>query len=177
MCGCRAAHDGQPMMNSKIQETILREYSRLRRSEQSLLFFINNVPPSISGSAESISQMSCRSRSKSSATSIRIICSVSFAGLYLHAACSQVLLLADSTHLTEALYNLLTNGYEATVASGRPDRKVALAVFFQFFLILLGLRQLLFQFFVGDPRREKLVLDAVQPDSGLSALYNGIYVV
>lgn len=39
----RAAHDGQPMMNSKIQETILREYSRLRRSEQSLLFFINNV--------------------------------------------------------------------------------------------------------------------------------------
>ncbi len=40
----------------------------------------------------------------------------------------QVLLLADSTHLTEALYNLLTNGYEATVASGRPDRKVALAV-------------------------------------------------
>ena len=31
------------MMNSKIQETILREYSRLRRSEQSLLFFINNV--------------------------------------------------------------------------------------------------------------------------------------
>lgn len=38
-----AAYHGKPMMNSKIQETILQEYSRLRRSERSLLFFINNV--------------------------------------------------------------------------------------------------------------------------------------
>lgn len=30
-------------MNSRIQETIMREYSRLQRSERSLLFFIHNV--------------------------------------------------------------------------------------------------------------------------------------
>lgn len=39
----RAAHEGKPMMNSKIQKTLLQEYSRLRRSECSLIFFINNV--------------------------------------------------------------------------------------------------------------------------------------
>ena len=30
-------------MESRIQETIMREYTRLQRSERSLLFFINNV--------------------------------------------------------------------------------------------------------------------------------------
>ena len=30
-------------MEARIQETIMREYSRLQRSERSLLFFINNV--------------------------------------------------------------------------------------------------------------------------------------
>ena len=39
----RNAYCGKPVMESRIQETIMREYSRLRRSEQSLLFFINNV--------------------------------------------------------------------------------------------------------------------------------------
>ena len=39
----RAAAAGRPMLDAKIQATVMREYSRLRRSEQSLLFFINNV--------------------------------------------------------------------------------------------------------------------------------------
>ena len=39
----RNAYSGKPVMESRIQETIMREYSRLQRSEQSLLFFINNV--------------------------------------------------------------------------------------------------------------------------------------
>lgn len=39
----RNAYAGRPVMESRIQETIMREYSRLQRSEQSLLFFINNV--------------------------------------------------------------------------------------------------------------------------------------
>ena len=39
----RNAYGGKPVMESRIQETVMREYSRLQRSEQSLLFFINNV--------------------------------------------------------------------------------------------------------------------------------------
>lgn len=31
------------MLNARVQSTVIREYDRLRRSEQSLLFFINNV--------------------------------------------------------------------------------------------------------------------------------------
>ena len=31
------------MLNARVQSTVIREYNRLRRSEQSLLFFINNV--------------------------------------------------------------------------------------------------------------------------------------
>lgn len=39
----RNAYQGKPIMESRIQETVLREYNRLQRSERSLLFFINNV--------------------------------------------------------------------------------------------------------------------------------------
>ncbi|MCI8661071.1 MAG: response regulator transcription factor [Lachnospiraceae bacterium] len=39
----RNAYGGKPVMESRIQETIMREYTRLQRSERSLLFFINNV--------------------------------------------------------------------------------------------------------------------------------------
>lgn len=39
----RSAHAGAPLLDVKIQQTVLREYSRLRRSENSLLFFINNI--------------------------------------------------------------------------------------------------------------------------------------
>ncbi len=39
----RNAFAGQATMNSRIQETIMREYFRLQRSERSLLFFIHNV--------------------------------------------------------------------------------------------------------------------------------------
>lgn len=39
----RAAHEGHPIMEARIQETVMNEYKRLQRSEQSLLFFINNV--------------------------------------------------------------------------------------------------------------------------------------
>lgn len=39
----RSVYGGHPMMDSRIQEVVLEEYNRLRRSEKSLLFFINNV--------------------------------------------------------------------------------------------------------------------------------------
>lgn len=39
----RRAYIGTPIMEGIIHEKILKEYSRLRRSERSLLFFINNV--------------------------------------------------------------------------------------------------------------------------------------
>lgn len=37
------AYAGMPVMEAHIQETIMNEYKRLRLSEKSLLFFINNV--------------------------------------------------------------------------------------------------------------------------------------
>ena len=39
----RSAVAGRPMLDAKIQNMLLKEYSRLRSSEKSLLFFINNV--------------------------------------------------------------------------------------------------------------------------------------
>lgn len=39
----RAAWEGEPLLDARIQQTVLKEYTRLRRSEKSLLFFINNV--------------------------------------------------------------------------------------------------------------------------------------
>ena len=39
----RAAYEGHPLLDARIQHTVLSEYTRLRRSEKSLLFFINNV--------------------------------------------------------------------------------------------------------------------------------------
>ena len=39
----RAAYGGEPLLDARIQHTVLKEYSRLRRSERSLLFFINSV--------------------------------------------------------------------------------------------------------------------------------------
>jgi len=39
----RMAAMGEAQLESRIQQTVLREYSRLQRSEQSLLFFINMV--------------------------------------------------------------------------------------------------------------------------------------
>lgn len=39
----RSAYAGSPMLDTKVQQTVLREYSRLRKSEHSLLFFINNI--------------------------------------------------------------------------------------------------------------------------------------
>lgn len=39
----RNAYEGKPVMEARIQETVMREYSRLQRSEKSLMFFINNV--------------------------------------------------------------------------------------------------------------------------------------
>lgn len=39
----RRAYEGNPMLDARVQSTVLREYTRLRRSENSLLFFINNV--------------------------------------------------------------------------------------------------------------------------------------
>ena len=38
-----AAYQDEPMLDARVQQTVLKEYSRLRRSEASLLFFINNV--------------------------------------------------------------------------------------------------------------------------------------
>lgn len=39
----KAAYAGQPVMEPKIQMTIMNEYKRLQLSERSLLFFIHNV--------------------------------------------------------------------------------------------------------------------------------------
>lgn len=39
----RSVHGGTPMLEGRIHTTIMREYSRLRKSEQSLLFFIHNI--------------------------------------------------------------------------------------------------------------------------------------
>ena len=39
----RAAAAGRPQLDAKVQNTVMQEYNRLRRSERSLLFFINNV--------------------------------------------------------------------------------------------------------------------------------------
>ncbi len=39
----RSAAAGRPMLDGKIQNMLLKEYSRLRASEKSLLFFINSV--------------------------------------------------------------------------------------------------------------------------------------
>ncbi len=39
----RAAVAGRPLLDAKVQNTVMQEYNRLRRSERSLLFFINNV--------------------------------------------------------------------------------------------------------------------------------------
>ena len=39
----RAVCEGHPIMEARIQETVMNEYKRLQRSEQSLLFFINKV--------------------------------------------------------------------------------------------------------------------------------------
>ena len=39
----RAAYNGAPIMHERIRAVVMQEYSRLRKSEQSLLFFINNI--------------------------------------------------------------------------------------------------------------------------------------
>ncbi|MCI6553362.1 MAG: response regulator transcription factor [Lachnospiraceae bacterium] len=39
----RCAYRGNPVMQSRIHETIMEEYIRLQKSERSLLFFINNI--------------------------------------------------------------------------------------------------------------------------------------
>ena len=39
----RSAYEGRPLLDGKIQNLLLKEYSRLRSSERSLLFFISTV--------------------------------------------------------------------------------------------------------------------------------------
>ena len=39
----RSAYEGHPMLDGKVQNLLLKEYSRLRSSERSLLFFISTV--------------------------------------------------------------------------------------------------------------------------------------
>lgn len=39
----RCAYEGKPIMQGQIHGIIMKEYARLRKSEQSLLFFINNI--------------------------------------------------------------------------------------------------------------------------------------
>lgn len=43
MLHIRSAYNGHPMLDGKIQNLLLKEYSRLRSSERSLLFFISTV--------------------------------------------------------------------------------------------------------------------------------------
>ncbi len=39
----RSAYEGNPVMQSRIRDTVMQEYARLRKSERSLLFFINCI--------------------------------------------------------------------------------------------------------------------------------------
>ncbi|BDF72240.1 DNA-binding response regulator [Oscillospiraceae bacterium] len=39
----RRAHQGRAELEPRVQQTVMQEYARLRRSERSLIFFINNV--------------------------------------------------------------------------------------------------------------------------------------
>lgn len=39
----RAAYNGKTLLDDKVQKVVLREYTRARRSEQSLLYFVNNL--------------------------------------------------------------------------------------------------------------------------------------
>lgn len=39
----RASFEGEPVLSQQVQNVIMKEYSRLRESEKSLLFFINSV--------------------------------------------------------------------------------------------------------------------------------------
>lgn len=39
----RAAYEGKTLLDNKVQKVILKEYTRARRSEQSLLYFVNNL--------------------------------------------------------------------------------------------------------------------------------------
>lgn len=39
----RSAYAGNPIMERKVHDTVMREYVRLQKSEKSLLFFINNL--------------------------------------------------------------------------------------------------------------------------------------
>ena len=39
----RRAYDGTTVLDSNVSQSIMKEYNRLRKSEQSLVFFINNV--------------------------------------------------------------------------------------------------------------------------------------
>lgn len=50
----RQAYNGNPVLDGDIQHTVLREYSRLRHSEDSLLFFIHNVSQLTSAERELI---------------------------------------------------------------------------------------------------------------------------
>ena len=43
LANIRAAATGTPIMDENIQRKVLQEYARLRQSERSLLFFINNI--------------------------------------------------------------------------------------------------------------------------------------
>lgn len=39
----RSVYEGNPIMERKVHDTVMREYVRLQKSEKSLLFFINNI--------------------------------------------------------------------------------------------------------------------------------------
>lgn len=39
----RRAHQGHPALEPRVQQVVMQEFNRLRRSERSLIFFINNV--------------------------------------------------------------------------------------------------------------------------------------
>ncbi len=39
----RSVYDGNPIMERKVHDVVMREYVRLQKSEKSLLFFINNI--------------------------------------------------------------------------------------------------------------------------------------
>lgn len=68
----RRASEGRAELDPKIQNTVMQEYARLRRSERSLIFFINNVAHLTPAEHELAS--SCCSRTKKVAEIARLRC-------------------------------------------------------------------------------------------------------
>ncbi|QAT50963.1 response regulator transcription factor [Caproiciproducens sp. NJN-50] len=68
----RAAYRGEPIMEVNIQQKVIKEYSRLRRSERSLLFFINSIAQ-LTPAERQLIQLLLKGKSASEIAEIRCV--------------------------------------------------------------------------------------------------------